>query len=83
VAPPLNDYTDQGEGKDRALRRVLSLPLDPLSLPALGLCCLRRTGALPLTPTMGSAPGPRLGSLTLRTLFVQTLLTTGVERDAS
>ena len=55
--------TDQGEGKDHALRRVLSLPLDPHSLSALGWGCLRRTGALPLTPTKGSAPGPRLGLL--------------------
>jgi hypothetical protein len=38
-----------------------SLPGPSLLSSALGCCCLRRTGALPLTPTRGAAPGPRLG----------------------
>jgi hypothetical protein len=57
----LLDRTHQGARKTHALRCVLSLPLDPHSLSALRWGCLRRTGALPLTPTRGAAPGPRLG----------------------
>jgi hypothetical protein len=40
---------------------LLSPPGPPLFSSALGCGCLRRTGALPLTPTRGAAPGPRLG----------------------
>jgi hypothetical protein len=38
-----------------------SLPGPSLLSSALGWCCSQRAGALPLTPTKGSAPGPRLG----------------------
>lgn len=63
--------TDQGEGKDHALRCVLSLsPWTPSPSLRARLCCSQRAGALPLTPTKGSAPGPRLGSETLRTLLL-------------
>jgi hypothetical protein len=44
-----------------------SPPGPPHSLPALGWGCLRRSGALPLTPTRDAVPGPCLGSWTLRT----------------
>ena len=73
--------TGQGEGKDRALRRVLSLPLDPHSLPALGWCCLRRTGASPLVGVRGDAPVRRLGSLTLRTRLLQAYLPSRAHGD--